>query len=147
MHRYYLMGMSKLSDPENTEPADLTIVYDGECPFCTSYIRLVHLREAVGSVELVNARQSHPVIDEVRARNLDLDQGMVVRIQGEYLHGAAAMTALSRLSTPTGFVNRAMRAVFRTPGRAALLYPLMVRGRNMTLRLLGRKLIGDGREG
>lgn len=126
-----------------TELAGLTIVYDGECPFCASYIRLVRLRETVGPVELVNARQPHPVLDEVRARDLDLDEGMVVRLDGEYLHGPAAMMALSVLSTPAGFVNRAMRAIFRTPKRAAALYPLMVRGRNATLRLLGRKPIGQ----
>lgn len=134
--------MSNLTDPNETEPTGLTIVYDGECPFCASYIRLVRLREAVGPVELVNAREAHPIIDEVRARNLNLDEGMVVRMDGEYLHGAAAMTALSLMSTPTGFVNRAMRMIFRTPKRAAALYPFMVRGRNATLRLLGRKPIG-----
>ncbi len=138
--------MNDLSDPDRPDPAALTIVYDGECPFCASYMRLVRLRGTVGQVDLVDARRSHPVIDEIRARNLDLDQGMVVRIDGEYLHGAAAMTALSLLSTRAGLFNRAMRALFRNPRRAAALYPVMVRGRNATLRLLGRKPIGTGQD-
>jgi len=137
--------MTDLSDADRAAPADLTIVYDGECPFCTRYIQLVRLRETVGQVEMVNARQPHPILGEIRARGLDLDQGMVVVMDGEYLHGHAAMTALSLLSTPTGVFNRAMRALFRKSSRAAALYPLMVLGRNATLRLLRRKPIGkDG---
>jgi len=138
--------MIKSSDRKPAEHSGLTIVYDGECPFCASYIRLVRLRETVGPVELVDARQEHPVLDEVRARNLDLDEGMVVRVDGAYLHGPAAMAAISSMSTPSGLVNRAMRTLFKTPKRAALLYPMMVRGRNATLRLLGRKPIGQDRE-
>lgn len=140
-------AMSGVSGPDHPDPAALTIVYDGECPFCTSYIRLVRLRETAGQVELVDARQPHPILDEIRARGLDLDEGMVVRIDGEYLYGPAAMTALSLLSTRAGVFNRAMRAIFRKPDRAAALYPLLVRGRNATLRVLGRKPIGEGRNG
>ena len=33
-----------------------SIVYDGDCPFCSRYVKLVRLREALGSVDLVNAR-------------------------------------------------------------------------------------------
>ena len=131
-----------MSGPSDPEPAALTIVYDGACPFCASYIRLVRLREAAGPVELVDARRPHPILEEVRARGLDLDQGMVVRIDGDYLHGPAAMTALSLLSTRAGLFNRAMRALFREPDRASALYPLLVRGRKAALRLLGRKPIG-----
>ncbi len=103
---------------------------------------MVRLREVVKRVELVNARQPHPILEEVKARDLDLDQGMVVRIDDRYYHGSAAMTAISLMSTRAGFFNRLMRALLRNPRRAALLYPWMVRGRNATLRVLGRKPIG-----
>ncbi len=33
----------------------MVVVYDGECPFCRNYIRLMSLRKAVGDVELVDA--------------------------------------------------------------------------------------------
>ncbi len=140
--------MSELaqSDPRSN-PRALTIVYDGECPFCTSFIRLVRLRETAGPVELVNARDTHPILKEICARGLDLDEGMVVRIGEEYLHGDAAMTALSLLSTPSGVFNRAMGMLFRSPKRAAAVYPILVRGRNATLRLLRRKPIGDSHTG
>jgi len=139
-----LCGMIELTSLDRDDPAALTIVYDGECPFCASYIRLVRLRETMGSVEMVSAREAHPILEEIRSRNLDLNEGMVVRIDGEFFHGSTAMAALSLLSTKAGLLNRAMRAVFRNPKRAAVLYPFLARGRNLTLRLLKRKPIGQG---
>jgi len=40
----------------------MVIVYDGECPFCRNYIRLMELRKTVGNVDLVNARTPHPAV-------------------------------------------------------------------------------------
>jgi predicted DCC family thiol-disulfide oxidoreductase YuxK len=34
----------------------MVLVYDGECPFCRNYVRLMSLRKAVGDIELVDAR-------------------------------------------------------------------------------------------
>lgn len=121
-------------------PGGITVVYDGDCPFCAAYIRLTRLREAAGPVALVDARRSaDPILDEIAAAGLDLDEGMVVAMDGRLLHGDAAMTALALLSSRSGLFNRAMRGVFASPRRSALLYPLLVRGRNATLRLLGRR--------
>ncbi|TRD22801.1 DCC1-like thiol-disulfide oxidoreductase family protein [Palleronia caenipelagi] len=127
--------------PDPTGAAPLTIVYDGDCPFCASYVRMVRLRETTGPVEMVNAREDHPILSEIRARNLDLDQGMVVRYGDQFYYGSDAISAISLLSTRSGLFNRAMRAVFEHPGRARVLYPWMVKGRNTTLRLLRRKPI------
>ena len=33
----------------------MVVVYDGECPFCRNYVKLMWLRKAVGDVELVDA--------------------------------------------------------------------------------------------
>ena len=35
------------------------LLYDGDCPFCTNYVRMVQLRKAVGPVALLNMRD-HP---------------------------------------------------------------------------------------
>jgi predicted DCC family thiol-disulfide oxidoreductase YuxK len=119
------------------------VVYDGECPFCAAYVRMTRLRESAGPVTLVDARTGeHPVLGRIRERGLDLDRGMVVELDGQLHHGDAAMTALALLTTPSGAFNRAMRAVFRRPGLARVIYPPMVAGRNLTLRLLGRRPIG-----
>ncbi|MFT5932039.1 MAG: putative DCC family thiol-disulfide oxidoreductase YuxK, partial [Hyphomonas sp.] len=38
------------------------IVYDGDCPFCSEYVKLLRLRDAIGPVSLVNAREDHPAV-------------------------------------------------------------------------------------
>lgn len=119
------------------------VVYDGECPFCAAYVRMTRLRDSAGPVTLVDARgDDHPVLDEIARAGLDLDRGMVVKMDGRLYHGDAAMTALALMTTASGAFNRTMRALFRRPGLARVIYPPMVAGRNLTLRLLGRSPIG-----
>lgn len=119
------------------------VVYDGECPFCAAYVRMTRLRDSAGPVTLVDARAGdHPVLEEIARAGLDLDRGMVVQMDGRLYHGDAAMTALALMTTTSGAFNRTMRALFRRPGLARVIYPPMVAGRNLTLRLLGRSPIG-----
>ena len=120
------------------------IVFDGDCPFCAAYVRMTRLRASAGPVRLVDAREGGPEVEEARAAGLDLDRGMVVKLDGRLYHGDAAMTALALLTTQSGAFNRLMRALFRRPALARVLYPPMVAGRNLTLRLLGRRRIGAG---
>lgn len=127
-----------------SESAGPVIVYDGECPFCAAYVRMTRLRDSAGPVRLVNARDGGPEVDEIRAAGFDLDRGMVVKLDGRHYHGDEAMTALALLTTPSGLFNRAMATLFRSPAVARVIYPPMVAGRNLTLRLLGRRKIGSG---
>lgn len=120
----------------------LTIVHDGDCPFCSAYVRMLRLRDSAGPVTLLDARSAdHPLIARIRAAGLDLDAGMAVDYAGRLWHGDAAMTLLASLTTPSGPVNRAAAWAFRSPARARLLYPPLRAGRNLTLRLLGRRKI------
>ncbi len=137
-------SMTEMPDPGKATRAGPVIVYDGECPFCAAYVRMTRLRESAGPVRLVDARAGGAEMDEVRAAGLDIDRGMVVKLDGRLYHGDAAMTALALLTTRSGTFNRIMRGLFARPGIARLLYPPMVAGRNLTLRLLGRTPIGGG---
>jgi predicted DCC family thiol-disulfide oxidoreductase YuxK len=123
-------------DPAGSE---LWVVYDGECPFCSSYVQLYRLREVTGKVHLIDAREPHPLVAEVRALGLDLDRGMAVKAAGRIYHGAEAMQILAILGSGSGLFNRFNRMIFRHPGLARALYPWLVRGRLLTLRLLGRQ--------
>jgi predicted DCC family thiol-disulfide oxidoreductase YuxK len=128
--------MSPASDGGNIQ-----VVYDGECPFCTGYVRLLRLREAAGTVELIDARSVHPLVREVVQAGIDLDEGMVVKLGGQLYHGGDALHVLALLSTRAGLFNRAMGALFRSPGLSRTIYPALRAGRNAALRLLGRKPI------
>ncbi len=117
----------------------VTVYYDGDCPFCARYVTLVRLREAAGPVALVDLRSDPVRRQALEAEGFDLDLGMVVETDdGRRMAGDEAMTALSLMSTPSGIANRLSAAIFSRPWLAAVLYPVLRAGRNLTLLLLGR---------
>ena len=123
----------------NKATSDNWLMYDGECPFCSQYVKLVRIREAVGGLKLLNAREGGPQYDEVLRAGLDLDEGMVLKLNDRLYHGDDCIHALAMLSEPKGFFNRMNVWVFKSPKRAAFLYPILRAGRNLALSLLGRK--------
>ncbi|MDO5658452.1 MAG: DCC1-like thiol-disulfide oxidoreductase family protein [Paracoccus sp. (in: a-proteobacteria)] len=120
----------------------IEIVYDGDCPFCADFTRMVALRRA-GQVALIDARGDDPRVQEI-GESFDLDEGMLVRRHGQIWFGADAMALLLMLSQPGGRWGVA-RWLFASPRRARLAYPVLRAGRGIVLRLLGRGKIGDGR--
>lgn len=118
----------------------LTIVYDGECPFCSRYVAMLRLRNAFGTVRLVDARSDDPIAVAARAE-FDMDEGMAARIGGRWYHGADCLNLLAVASSRSGFANRMAAAMFSNPRRARILYPFLRAGRNATLALLGRRKI------
>lgn len=121
----------------------IQIVYDGDCPFCASYVTLTRLRAAAGKVELIDARSDHPILAEITRAGLDLDAGMVMKQDGRLYHGDDVVHRLALMTTGSGPFNAAMAAVFRSPTRAKLLYPWLKAGRSAALALLGRGKIGN----
>jgi predicted DCC family thiol-disulfide oxidoreductase YuxK len=118
--------------------ADNWLLYDGECPFCSRYVRHVRLRAAIGPITLANAREHAALLEEVRRLGFDVDTGMVLKLDGNYYHGADCIHALALLTTPSGWFNRINSLVFRSATASKVLYPVLRAGRNLTLRLLGR---------
>jgi predicted DCC family thiol-disulfide oxidoreductase YuxK len=117
------------------------IAYDGDCPFCSAYVSLTRLRDTVGPVELVNIRMSPEIIAELTEQGFDLDEGMVLKLNGEYFYGEDCVHRLALLSTSFGFFNTVNAFIFRHQIVSALLYPILKAGRRMVLILLGRNKI------
>lgn len=127
--------------PEMTQ--GITIIHDGECPFCTRYVSLLRLRGAVGAVVLVDAHSDAVQVHDAVAHGLDLDEGMVVIWEGKMFYGAAAVHLLATLSGSGGLLNRMQRVLFASPARAAVIYPVLARGRRLFLRLVVRQTIAQ----
>lgn len=117
------------------------LIYDGDCPLCSRYVRYVRLRDTVGKVHLINAREGGPLVDEMAAGGLDLNEGMVLKMGGRYYHGADCIHALAMLSSPSNTFNRINAAIFRSPTLSRMLYPVLRVGRIAVLRALGRTKI------
>ena len=125
-----------------TDANDIHVIYDGECPFCSAYVRMVRLRNVAGKVHLLDAREPHPVVEEIKALGFDFDEGMALKIGDAIYHGDDCVHQLAMMSGPSGELNRLHFWVFQTPKRAKLLYPSLRAGRNLALRLLGKRKIG-----
>ena len=120
---------------------DNWLLYDGQCPFCSRYVRLVRLREAVGPVRLIDARPGGPELALATAAGLDINTGMVLSLNGELYHGDACLNRVALLSTPSDLFNRLNATLFRSPRIAAFAYPIMRTARNAVLWSIGRPLI------
>lgn len=118
---------------------DVWFAYDGDCPICAHAAHALRIRESVGALHLVNAREDpgHPLIREIGALGLDLDEGMVLKFLDTCYHGQDALHMMALLGSPHGWFNRANAVLFRSKPFAALCYPLMRGGRNLLLRVNG----------
>jgi predicted DCC family thiol-disulfide oxidoreductase YuxK len=127
-----------------SQPAkdELTLIYDGKCPVCTAYSCGVDVDSAsASSVRIVDARGDDAMIKLATATGLDFDEGMVVSYRGKFYHGADALHVLATLAPAKGIWNRINRFLFGSRAVSRFLYPMLRSGRNLLLRLLGRKKI------
>jgi predicted DCC family thiol-disulfide oxidoreductase YuxK len=122
---------------------DVLLVYDRECPLCNAYCQMVRIREAVGNLRIVDARESSEVMQEITNMGLDIDQGMVLKMNDQIYYGTDAIHALALISSRSGMFNRVNYWIFRSKYISQILYPLMREGRNLLLKILGRTKINN----
>lgn len=126
---------------------EIVVVYDGECPFCRNYCRLVKIRDAVGSLRLIDARQSSAIMEEINELGLDIDQGMVVKFEDRIYYGSDAIYILSLFSSRSDLFNRLNFLIFRSQRVSAILYPFLKTCRNFALWLLNIPKINNLKKG
>lgn len=118
------------------------LLYDGECLFWSRYVQLLHLRRMSPGFQLLDARQHPELVRDMTRLGHDVDEGMILYWQGRHFHGADCIAELGRLAGEATMGQRLNRLLFAYRRRAQRLYPWLVRGRNLVLRLLGRRPIG-----
>jgi predicted DCC family thiol-disulfide oxidoreductase YuxK len=132
-------------DASNHNAGDeLALIYDGKCPVCTAYSCTVDIGdEAAPAIRRIDARGDDAMVKLATAAGLDLDEGMVVSYRGKFHHGADALHLMATLAPARGLWNRVNRFMFSSRAASRLMYPLLRSGRNLLLRLLGRKKINN----
>ncbi len=134
---------SAMTDPK-ANPDELALIYDGECPVCTAYSCSVDVDSGKASgVRRINARSDDALVQQAKDAGVDLDEGMVVVHQGKMYHGADALNVMARLAPERGLGNRLNRMLFSNRTVSRLSYPFLRAGRNLLLRMLGRKKIAE----
>jgi len=126
---------------DQSTDSKLVVVYDGECPFCRNYVRLMALREAVGRVDLIDARTSDPTVRGLIEAGYDLNEGMAAIYGGRVYYGSDCVVLLSAMAQQRGWLGRCIAWLLRHPGRSRVLYPIMKFGRRVTLKIMGKTLI------
>jgi predicted DCC family thiol-disulfide oxidoreductase YuxK len=138
------LGVHEVSNLPAGRNGGAWLIYDGECPFCRFYVKYLKIRESLGDLHLVDARENVAIVDEVRAAQIDLDKGMVLKIGNRIYVGAECIQILALLSSRSTIFSRVNALIFRSAALSRLLYPVFRAGRNMTLLFLGRTRIGGG---
>lgn len=119
----------------------IQLIYDRSCPACEHYTHLLRIREDVGQLELINAREHPELLRSLQQQGINIDNEMVLRLDEQQYNGAQALHMLALLGSQSGIFNRLNHWLFRSPLRARLSYPLMRSGRKLLLFILRRKRI------
>ena len=122
---------------------DIFLVYDKQCPACDFYCNLVRIRESVGRLVLIDAREPSELMDKITAAGLDIDQGMVLAVGSTLHYGSDAIHVLSLMSTRSGVFNRLSYWCFHSEPAAAYLYPIFRALRNLLLKALRKNKINN----
>lgn len=88
-------------------------------------------------------REGGALMDEITRAGLDIDQGMVVKVDGTLYYGPDAIRVLTLMSGRVGWFNRLNSVLFATPRRAGIVYPMGKALRNLVLKLMGIRYIDN----
>ena len=114
-------------------------LYDGACPMCSAVAVALRIREEYGELHLLDARQNRndALYIEATRRGLDLDEGVVIYVDGRFHHGAEVLTFMSRFGDPGNAMMGVSKLAFRWRPLAELIYPWLRAGRNRLIRRRG----------
>ncbi len=119
------------------------LIYDKQCPACDNYCQVVKIRESIGGLVLIDARENTEVMQEISNMGLDIDQGMVLKMGETIYYGSDAIHALALISCRSGIINRLNYWIIKSKGLSKVLYPVLRFLRNILLKLLGLSKINN----
>jgi predicted DCC family thiol-disulfide oxidoreductase YuxK len=125
------------------EQQEIMLVFDKQCPACTYYSRFIRIREQLGEIKIVDARDAGMLMDEITGKGWDIDEGMVLKMGPELYYGSDAIHALALISSRSGIFNRFNYWVFKSRLVSKVLYPVLRSLRNLLLKLLGISRINN----
>lgn len=119
-------------------PEKVEVLYDDQCPVCRGYCTKVELK-GDKKLDLIDARKGGKLLDEATSLGLDIDEGMIVKVDGKLHYGSEAMRELVKLKK-AGLLERFF---FGGKRRAAVSYAVSKGARNVLLKILRIPKIGN----
>ena len=125
--------------PAATSPQDDFLLYDGECIYCRTYARKSRFRTRTGKrLRLIDGRKAPELVTELQRDGRELEDGMILVLEGRRYQGAEALTVLGSMTTGTDWFNRLTRWFGSSSERARFFYPLFRRLRQTGLWMAGK---------
>lgn len=115
----------------------LTLIYDGECPFCRDFALRSELAAGVPDLRIVDGRQADDLRQTLLERGMSLKDGAMLLDGERAWHGSAAIAELCGRMTPSDGLLKLLRGMFKDPRRAARAYPALLLARRLALAVRG----------
>ena len=125
------------------EASKVTIIYDEECPFCADFVALNNLRQSGYLVKLVNARDNDDELISDLSSKYNLDDGMIVIVDGSVLYGTAAAMFIAASYSRRGIRSAIYALLLSNKYMAATVYPVLVALRKLFFRIIGKSFINE----
>lgn len=118
------------------EKKGVWFIYDGECPICKQAAKALRIKKTFGTLSTLDARAhtDDPLIDAINHKNLDLDEGMVIYVDGQFFHGKEALQFMAKYGEAHNIFMATLRSLFWSKILSRLMYPWMRATRNYLLR-------------
>lgn len=121
----------------------ITIIYDGECPFCHDFVSLNRFKKLGYQVEIINARnRENPLVKTLEKRH-DLDNGMIVTDGEKILYGAEAASFIVGSYSKKNIKGALYWSVLANKKIANASYPILAKLRKLFFKMTGKKLINE----
>ena len=116
-----------------SQESTLYLIYDGDCILCRNSAQAIKIKKAIGHLEIINARDSHPLVIEALKMGYDLNEGILINYNNQYYYGADAVHFLALIGSSSDTFNKVNRSFFKYKWLARCFYPLFKMTRNIIL--------------
>ena len=114
--------------------ANLTFIYDGECPFCNHFAELLELKSKINKISILDGRKNPKIIKSLLEKGYDIDRGAILLKDDDIFHGAEAINKIcNQINNPSGNLLKLLSNIFKSDKRTNLLFPFLVRARRLAL--------------
>ena len=116
-------------------------IYDGDCPICAHAAQAFRIKEKLGAISTLNAREAtdDPLIQTINELGLDLDEGMAIYFDKHFYHGKEALAFMAKHGKAENAFMSFIKSLFWSDTLSRVMYPWMRGLRNWLLR---RKKVG-----
>ena len=114
--------------------ANLTFIYDGECPFCNHFAELLELKSKINKISILDGRKNPKIIKSLLEKGYDIDRGAILLKDDDIFHGAEAINKIcNQINNPSGKLLKLLSNIFKSDKRTNLLFPFLERARRLAL--------------